>query len=111
MIDAWMIVMYAVCAILAPGDKKQKKTKKNFYMEHPPCLDHVSWKHIDSSNNNNDNSNNIYKYIQIFIICVWCLYMLLFTSFFFLPFFRDDFKKDPHFRSGFSTKDDEWAMW
>lgn len=80
MIDAWMFVMYAVCVIVAPGD-----IKKNFYMEHPPCLDHVSWKHMDN-NNKNDTSKNIYKYMHMFIIYVWFLYMLLFTSFFFSHF-------------------------
>ena len=27
-------------------------------VDNPPCLDHVSWKHIDSSNNMNNNNNN-----------------------------------------------------
>ena len=43
-------------------------------------------------------------------MCLMFIYVVVYLVFF-LPFFRDDFKKDPHFRSGFSTKDDEWAMW
>lgn len=95
-----------VCYVRRMCHRSTRRYKKNFYMEHPPCLDHVSWKHMDN-NNKNDTSKNIYKYMHMFIIYVWFLYMLLFTSFF-SPIFQGWFQARSAFQEWFQHQ--RWWM-